>query len=59
MSQEQLDEMLAAYEALAEMRRREFEQYTEQLKLNKAMLAVQDHRNDILVEILSVLKGEK
>lgn len=59
MSEDQVNEMLESYEVLTEIRKREFSQTEELLDLNKAMLEVQEHRNDILVEILSVLKGEK
>lgn len=59
MTEEQLAAMLESYEVLAEIRRREFSQNLEFLELNKAMLQVQKNRNNILVEILSVLKGEK
>lgn len=59
MSEEQINEMIKSYARLEEIRTVELNVSRFHMEMASKMLEVQEHRNDILVEILSVLKGEK
>lgn len=59
MSDEQLEELLDLNRRLEVLKFDEARKSMAHLNLSAKMLEVQEHRNDILVEILSVLKGEK
>lgn len=58
MSKEQIEEMLASYTRLEEIRTVELEQAQLNLKLHLRAIDIQEKRNKILTEILSAIKGE-